>query len=199
MNEKVAFLPFHAINEFMRDDFRLSVIRAVLNNISNLSDETQNKLNKQINKHIKIPGFRNPAKSPSPLKLIPTIKAFEKNPDLVAAFLSAWVEGKSELKENIYGLLKLRNWLFYEDKYNIKDILNDWRILPIDTDRTLLPGFYSIWPKGENFDLLYEAYSGLYPGTDDSIDTVSLMIVWISMRLPYQVEDETDLEHVKIE
>jgi hypothetical protein len=199
MKEDISFLPFHAINEFMRDDFRLTVIRTVLNNISNLPDDTFQKLNKQINKSVKIPGFRNPAKAPSAVKLIPVVRAFEKNPDLVAIMLSAWVECNLDLRIEVYEMLKVRNWSLFKDVYDIKDALNDWRILPIDADRTKLPGFYTIWPEGENFETLYEAYVELYPESERSIDIVSLMVVWITMRLPYHMEGDSNLEHVKIE
>jgi hypothetical protein len=199
MNEKLAFLPFHAINEFMRDDFRLSVINSVFKNMDNLSDTTYHKLNAQINKSVKIPGFRNPSKAPSTVKLIPTVRAFQKNPDLVAAILSAWMEGKLVLRDEVYEMLKVRKWPFFPDKFEIKDMFNDWRILPINADRTKLPGFYTNWPKGENFDILYQAYMDLYPDSDNSIDSISLMVVWITMRLPYHVEDESILEHDNIE
>ena len=39
-NKKAQFLPFHAINEFMRDDFRLTILQEVL---SNLKQDRQRK------------------------------------------------------------------------------------------------------------------------------------------------------------
>lgn len=199
MNERISFLPFHAINEFMRDDFRLSVIRTVLKDMDTLRNDTTQNLNKLINKHVNIPGFRNTAKAPLAVKLLPLIKAFEKNPDLVAMILSAWAGGKPELRNEVYQILKIRNWSFFADEYELKDILNDWRILPIDADRTKLPGFYTIWPKGETFELLYDTYVESFPESANSIDSVSLMVVWITMRLPYHVEEELNLEQEKNE
>lgn len=190
MNEKMAFLPFHAINEFMRDDFRLSIIRDVLKDIDNLPEYISQSLNKQINKNVKIPGFRNPAKAPITLKLLPLVKAFEKNPDLVATLLSAWVESKPVLRNEVYEMLKIRNWLFFNDHLDVREILNDWRILPVDADRTKLPGFYTTWPKDEDFETIYDTYIKMYPESENSIDTVCLMVVWTTMRLPYYKEGE---------
>lgn len=199
MNDKLGFLPFHAINEFMRDDFRLSVIRTVLSNLTILDDNDRNQLSKLINKQVKIPGFRNPAKAPTTIKLIPVVKAFEKKPDMVAHILSAWVECHKSLRVEVYELLKARDWSFIHDSFEIKDLIKDWRILPLYADRTKLPGFYPIWPKGENFEILYDTYINMFPTSEYDIDSVSLMVVWLVMRLPYQVEEETSLEHGNVE
>jgi hypothetical protein len=194
MKEELRFLPFHAINEFMRDDFRLSVIRTVLSNITILDDKDRNQLYTLINKQVIIPGFRKPAKAPIPVMLIPVVKAFEKTPDLVAHLLAAWAKCHKSLRDEVYELLKVRNWSFIQNNFDIKDILDDWRILPLDADRKKLPGFYPIWPTGENFEFLYDTYTNMFPASEYDIDSVSLMVVWLAMRLPYQVESETDLE-----
>ncbi len=69
MAEKTEFLPFHAINEFMRPDFRLTVIRDTLTNQSNLDDSHTNMLNQQIKKRVTVPGFRNSDKAPALIKV----------------------------------------------------------------------------------------------------------------------------------
>ena len=199
MSDELRFLPFHAINEFMRDDFRLLVIRTVVSNLSALHDQNRKQLSKLINRQVKIPGFRNPAKAPTPVMLIPVVKAFEKTPDLVAQILAAWTEYHKSLCVDVYELLKIRHWTFIQDSFEINDLINDWRILPLNVDRTKLPGFYPIWPKGENFEILYKAYTDLFPDSEYDIDSVSLMVVWLTMRLPYQVEEDTDLEHGPVE
>lgn len=195
MNDELRFLPFHAINEFMRDDFRLSVVRIVLTNLIKLNDQDRNHLIKLINRQVKIPGFRNPAKAPIPVKLIPVVKAFKKEPELVSYILSAWAEFHKSLRQEVYELLKSREWSFIQENYEMKDLLIDWKILPITADRRKLPGFYPIWPKGENFEILYDTYTDKFPISEQDIDNVSLMVVWLTMRLPYQVEEDTDLEH----
>lgn len=196
MSDQLKFLPFHAINEFMRDDFRLTVIRNVLGNISEVDKSRSIRINNLTNKLVKIPGFRNPARAPTAIKIIPVSKAFEKHPELVAEIISAWVESHPVLRDEVYELLKVREWTFMTDNIDMKEMLKNWRILPIDADRTSLPGFYTIWPKGENFEIIYNTYTDLYPNSENSIDNVSLMVVWLTMRLPYQVEeDEMILEH----
>ena len=195
MPENAEFLPFHAINEFMRPDFRLTVIRDTLTSQSNLPESLANVLNEKIKKRVTVAGFRSSDKAPALIKVLPTSKAFEKNPDLVAAILTCWVELQSELRDQVYQLLKSRNWKMLQESegFNIENIsielLKEWPVFPIKLNRAKLPGFYTHWPKGEDFEILYNDYSDLFPEAAFSIDKVSLMVVWLSMRLPHHVDD----------
>jgi hypothetical protein len=196
MTEKTEFLPFHAINEFMRPDFRLNIIRDTLSS-QQLSEETcLNELNKQIKKSVKIPGFRNSDKAPALVKVLPTSKTFEKNPDLVGALLNCWAEIHADLRTEVFNLLSGRNWPVFNgtDLSGITslsvDFIKEWPILPLEFNRAKLPGFYIHWPKGEDFEILYDDFAKLYPESDASKDKVSLMVVWITMRLPYEVDIE---------
>lgn len=194
MAEKTEFLPFHAINEFMRPDFRLNVIRDTFTNQVKLSASNSNELNQHIRKRVTVPGFRNSDKAPALVKVLPTSKAFEKHADLVAIVLACWVEIQSELRDQVYELLKTRKWplLSEGDETNASalslDLIKEWPIFPIKSDRTKLPGFYIHWPKGEDFEALYSNFSSVYPEASASIDKVSLMVVWLTMRLPYNVD-----------
>jgi len=58
-------------------------------------------------------------------------------------------------------------------------------------DRKRVPGFLPRWPKGEDFEALYATYKELFPTSEGSIDQVSLMTVWLSLRLPFTMEDIT--------
>jgi hypothetical protein len=202
MPEKTEFLPFHAINEYMRPDFRLKVIRETLTTQTTLEDHLSNELNQLIRKRVSVPGFRNSDKAPALIKVVPTSKAFEKNPDLVAVILSCWAETQSELRNQVYTLLKSRNWQIFNDSEGIDlatlnmDTIKEWPIFPIHMNRAKLPGFFTHWPKGEDFEVLYKNFSELYPGSDASIDKVSLMAVWLSMRLPFQVESDNEKSDV---
>jgi hypothetical protein len=196
MAEKTEFLPFHAINEYMRPDFRLKIIRETLGAQTSLDAQLSNELNHQIKKRVNVPGFRNSEKAPPLVKTLPTSKAFEKNPDLVAIILACWAETQPDLRIQVYDLLKSRYWLMYPeneagDLSSIDlNLIKEWPIFPIHMDRTKLPGFYIHWPKGEDFEALYKSYNELYPEAESSLDRVSLMAVWLSMRLPYQVDAE---------
>jgi hypothetical protein len=170
--KKAQFLPFHAINEFMRPDFRLEVIRTVLNALPNLPDRVRESIDRYTKKYIQVQGFRNSSKSPASVRVKPTAEAFERRPDLVAAILSAWAEVHPVLSQQVFDLLTARNW----------------EVLPPDADRTKLPGFLTSWPQGEDFDILNTAYQEMYPDVEPVGDDVSLMVVWLSGRLPYQVE-----------
>jgi hypothetical protein len=198
MTEKTEFLPFHAINEYMRPDFRLNVIRETLSAQATLEQHLSNDLNQQIKKYVTVPGFRSSDKAPALVKVLPTSKAFEKNPDLVAVILSCWAEIQSKLREQAYSVLKERRWpLFPENEepaptVSITETIKEWPVFPITMDRAKLPGFYIHWPKGEDFETLYKTFSELYSDSDASIDKVSLMMVWMSMRLPLEVDVDLD-------
>jgi len=172
-DEKVKFLPFNAINEFMKPEFRECVIRTTLNSLPDLPALFSRNINNQIKKTINIPGFRNSAKAPNAIKIKPTENAFEKHPELVAAILSAWAESHSSLKSKIYNLLVTRGW----------------EVLPIDADRTRLPGFLVVWPKNEDFNKLKQSFDEMYPNTQAEQDDVSLMIVWLGGKLPYNFSE----------
>jgi hypothetical protein len=190
------FLPFHAINEFMRPDFRLSLIRDTLNALPRLSEEHNNKINNLSRKLVKVPGFRNSEKAPALMRVIPTAKAFEKSAELAAAILAAWCDSNDVLRDQVYDLLKSRGWACLEQNQTVDfetlsaDFLISWPILPIHIDRTILPGFYIRWPEGDDYELLYSLFTHLYPDAQISIDQVSLMVVWLSLRLPYQMEEK---------
>jgi hypothetical protein len=195
MAEQSEFLPFNAINNYMRPDFRLSVIRETLNGLASLPEELSNELNAHIKKNVKIPGFRSSDKAPALVKVVPTSKAFEKNPELVAALLSCWSEIQIRLRGEVYSILESRNWKTLStdeitpELTDFSTVIKEWPIFPVTMDRAKLPGFYSHWPKGEDFEVIYSSYTEKYPDSDASIDKVSLMAVWLAMRLPFQVDD----------
>jgi hypothetical protein len=161
------------LNEFMVDDYRLRVVRTT-SRPCQLYPRTCVKRSTSSQRLVRVPGFRNSLKAPAQLKVRPMAEAFEKNPELVAAILAAWAETQTELRIKVYTLLKARGW----------------EVLPPEADRTVLPGFLTQWPKGETFEVLNAAFEQMYPGTEASSDDVSLMVVWLSGRLPYQFEDE---------
>jgi hypothetical protein len=167
------FLPFHAVNEFMRNDYRLEVVRYTLNTLSSLPREYQISIEKFTKEYVKVPGFRNSSKAPIGLRVKPTSEAFEKKPQLVTAILSAWAAARKDLSEKIYALLEERNW----------------NPMAIDADRTKVPGFMISWPKGEDFQTINDAFNTKYPQASENPDDISLMVVWLSGRLPYSKED----------
>ena len=177
-DQEIPFFPFHAINEFMRPDFRLSMIRTTLQALPQLPETLRTPIDRLTRQVVKVPGFRNSAKAPTSLKVKPMADTFEKNPQLVSAILSAWSEAKPELRQQVYDLLSERGW----------------EVLPPEADRTQLPGFLTAWPKGEDFEVLNAAYKEAYPDSSESSDEISLMVVWLSGRLPYQMEEDEEEE-----
>ena len=174
--KQAQFLPFHAINEFMRSDFRYEVIRSALQAVE-AAGENRARLDQLTRKHVSVPGFRNSAKAPLGLRVKPTAEAFEKSPQLVAAILSAWAAARPELASRVHQLLTER----------------DWKILPLEAERSKLPGFLTHWPKGEDFETLVQAYQAAFPDANETSDEISLMVVWLSDRLPYDL-DENDTQ-----
>lgn len=177
MTEKTArFLPFNAINEFMNADYRLDVIRETISQINTLPNELRAPVDKLTRELVHVSGFRNSVKAPTPLKVRPLVDAFIKHPALVAALLAAWAEIHGDLRQQIYDLLVERGW----------------EVLPPEADRTKIPGFVPHWPKGQDFDTLNAAFAEKYPGQEVNPDDISLMIVWVSTRLPYPEEEREE-------
>ena len=88
---------------------------------------------------------------------------------MAAAILSAWAEVHSGLRSQVHELLVSRGW----------------EILPPETDHTRLAGFMPTWPEEEDFEKLIIAFKANYPENNAIDDDISLMVVWISGRLPY--------------
>ncbi|HVN56421.1 MAG TPA: hypothetical protein VMT46_18990, partial [Anaerolineaceae bacterium] len=70
----------------------------------------------------------------------------------------------------------------------------EWEILPVDADRTKLPGFLTTWPKSESFDALTAAFRDANQDGEDDPDRISLMAVWLGGRLPYNLEEDENAE-----
>jgi hypothetical protein len=175
-HKHASFLPFHAINEFMRPDYRAEVVRAALQALPTLPEEQRAQIEKLTRRSVKVPGFRNSAKAPAALRVKPTVEAFEKSSGLVAAILSGWSETHPQLRSEINDLLTGRGW----------------EVLPVEADRTKIPGFLTRWPKGENFETLTSAYAERFPESTAGSDDVSLMVVWLSGRLPYEIAGDDE-------
>ncbi len=173
MDNKVKFLPFHAINEFMVDDYRQLVIQSVFGHINKISEEKQRKINALTKRFVRVQGFRNSALAPLPLKINGCIDAFKKSPEFVATLLEAWNEINSAHRERIYEFLVNKNW----------------ELLPIEADRSLLPGFMIEWPKESSFEVLIQEFREKFPDIVISDDDISLLTVWVSNRLPYEMVD----------
>ncbi len=171
-DKKLEYLPFNAINEFMRSEFRLQMIGAVLKALPSLPQAHQKKINGLIKRYVQVPGFRNSASAPLSLKIRNLVPAFEKHSEVVSTLLFAWSESNQDLRSKVYDLLKSR----------------EWELLPPEADRTRLPGFLTVWPKDETFDFLNQAYQTTYAEDAANSDDVSLMAVWLSGRLPFNTE-----------
>ncbi len=169
-DKRTKFFPFHAINEFMLPEYRQEVLQSVLENLDNLPAERRTNITTLINKHVRIGGFRTSMLAPLPLKLKEVTKTFERRADLAAQILMAWSELHLDLRQQIYDLL----------------IERKWELLPVDVDRTKLPGFMITWPKAETYEVLDAAYAEKY-GKPSSENDVRLMIVWLTGRLPYEM------------
>jgi hypothetical protein len=181
--KQAAFLPFHALNEFMRPDYRQAVVHNVLVGIPSLPDKQQSALNQAIKKMVQVPGFRNSLQAPAGIKVKPSIQAFEKSAAFVAQILSAWAEIHNDLRQQVYDLLTGRGW----------------ELLPADADRTKLPGFLTTWPKDEDFSVINKAFTDAYPETQATSDDVSLMTVWLAGRLPMEEEAPDSSEETSTE
>ena len=177
-DKKVPFVPFHAINQFMVEEFRHEVIRAVFNGLNQLEAGKRATYQNLIKNSVKIPGFRNSALAPTMIKIKSAITAFEKNPVFTIQTLSCWADLHMEMRQKVYDLL----------------IQRGWEILPVDADRTKLPGFMVKWHPTDHYEIINKAFCELYPGDPASENEVRLMTVWLSDRLPYDAPEEEEAE-----
>lgn len=167
-SEKKAYLPFHAVNEFMRDDFRLVIIQDVLSHLDHCKVESRSKLIKLINKSIHVPGFRNSSQAPLGIKVKNSQGVFTKSTEFAAAVMECWSQIHIELRKKIYDLL----------------IDTGWKIPGESENRAELPGFQLDWPEEQNFDFFIQAIRQNYSEIQESDDEISLMVVWVGNRLP---------------
>lgn len=170
-DEKINFLPFHAINQFMLSDYRLKVLHSVLSSSDQLAPARRSAINSLIRRLVTAPGFRNASLAPVSIKVKGSVAAFERSPEMVAQILSAWYELHPELAAIVHEFLSARGW----------------EILPLDADRSKVPGFLTRWWKDEEFETLDVAFRTARPEYEVSDDDLNLMIVWVSGRLPVEM------------
>lgn len=175
-DQNISFVPFNAINQFMVSDFRLEVIRKVFNHLDQLPGDRKSTLSRMFGRLVKVPGFRNSSLAPLPIKIKQSVMAFEKSADFTAQILMAWSELNSDLRQQVFEVLKER----------------DWEILPVDADRTKIPGFLVTWPASQPYEVLNQAFDEKFPAKTCSDNDVRLMIVWLSGRLPVNMDGEEE-------
>jgi hypothetical protein len=174
--QQTQFLHFHTINEFMLPEYRQQVLTQVITNLDELPADLRSRLNGQIRNLVKVPGFRNSSLAPALVKVRGAVQAFEKSPQFAAAVLAGWCAMNAELARQMFDFLTSRGW----------------KLLPLEADRTKLPGFLTRWPKTEQFEVLDEAFRVQYPETIFSNNDISLMAVWLSTRLPYELVNSAE-------
>jgi hypothetical protein len=173
-NTKTQFLPFNALNEFMRDDYRSSVIQEVFTSFEKLEKEQTIRINRLFAKGVQIPGFRNSSMAPIAVKIRHANVIFEKSAEFVALVVNCWCQLHSPLNTAVWKMLDDRNW----------------KPLPLDANRSLLPGFQVDWPKGDTFETMIQLLRQNNPEIIESDDNISLMMVWMGNKLPYGLYDE---------
>jgi len=179
MVEKEKFLPFIAINEFMRDDYRLAVITEVLSHIDKIPADQRNVINRSIAKFVSVPGFRNSNLAPVGRKAKSSTEIFMTFNDYAAAIVEGWFRLHPELAQTMFEVLQEKQWQ---------------NLQPVALDRCKLPGFQIHWPKSEPFDVLIKAVRAKNSFKEESDDNISLMAVWLGLRLPYDLFTEGDEE-----
>lgn len=173
-NNELPYLPYHAIHEFMRPDFRSAIVKTVLTALPGLPDPQRLSIERLTRMQVVVPGFRNSAKAPLPMRIRLTAEVLVKSPQLTAAILEAWAGLQTSLRQLVYEFLRERGWA----------------LPPDDGDRTSLPGFKPEWPKGEGFAEIATDFRTKHPEHTASDDEISLMAVWVSGSLPYLTDED---------
>ncbi len=177
MSEKRAqFIPFNAVNEFLVPEFRLKILQQAFTEITNLPEARRNAISRLVKKLVNVSGFRNSALAPAPVKARAAVSAFEKSAEFSSQIMGAWYELHPELAQKVYTLLKARGW----------------ELLPLDADRSMLPGFLTRWPQAETFEVLDDAYTAQYPDDGEHEYDINMMIAWLSGRLPVEMVDKLE-------
>jgi hypothetical protein len=172
-NKKTQFLPFHAVNEFMRDDFRLVILQEVFLNLEKGDKEQLIHINRLFSKGVQIAGFRNSSQAPLAVKIRHSISLFERSAEFSALILQNWSQLHLSLRNDIWQILDRK----------------DWKPLPVEVDRSLLPGFMVDWPKGDTFETFITAYRETARDSTESDDNICLMVVWLGNKLPYGLNE----------
>lgn len=175
------FLPFHAVNEFLLPEYRLKLIQQTLAEINSLPEDRRAAINRLVKRLVQVTGFRNSALAPAPVKARAAVSAFEKSAEFSAQILGAWYDLHPELAKKVYDLLVERGW----------------KVLPLEADRSKLPGFLTHWQKSETFEVLDDAYAARYPGNDDHEYDINMMIAWLSGRLPVEMVEKVEDEEAE--
>lgn len=177
---KIEFIPFNAINEFMRADYRMILLRSTMLALPDLSQKTQVSIDKMTKRYVKVPGFRNSTKAPASVKAVSMVKPFENQPKLAVAVISGWAESNPDLRQQVFEILSSFSW----------------KLLPPDADRTRLPGFLTQWPEEDDYEEIYDGFTKANPESTYGIDDVSLMAVWLSLRLPVEKVSKSEIANL---
>ena len=170
----VEYLPFNAVNEFMRDDYRSVILSEVMARFESIPEESKKDLSRLISKFIKIPGFRNSTMAPAAMKARNAVSLFQKSGAFAGIVMESWTTLHPELKSVIWTVLSEKGW----------------EPLPVEANRTKLPGFQIHWPKTDTFEVLQEETKKANPSLTETDDDFSLMAVWVGNRLPYDLFTE---------
>ena len=177
-DKKIKVLPFHAVNEFMRDDYRLDVLHEVFSALDQCTPMQKQLILRMFSKNVNVPGFRNSGLAPLSIKIKNSPTLFERSHEFSATIMECWSNLHPELKTAMQTLLTERGWT----------------LQPLETDRTQLPGFQIDWPKPDNFESLIKGIQAAQPELKESDDNISLMAVWVGNKLPYNLFSEEDEE-----
>ena len=174
--EKAKYLPFHAVNEFMREDYRLTILQEVFTSLDKTTSTQKQLISRFVAKNVQIPGFRNSSLAPLPFKIKNSTTLFERSSEFAATIMECWSNLHIALKANMFTILEEKGW----------------KPQPLTVDRSTLPGFQIDWPKTDTFELLIKSSKEIQPELEESDDNISLMAVWVGNRLPYDLYSEND-------
>jgi hypothetical protein len=177
MSEKMEYLPFSAVNDFMRDDYRITVMTEVFSNLEKLDKAPRTVITTAVSHHVSVPGFRNGNLAPVGRKVKASVSLFERAPEFAAAVMQGWSSLHPQLRTVVVEVLTELGWE---------------NVLPADADRAQLPGFQIHWPKKDNFEAILAQVKAKQPDLEESEDNVSLMAVWMGNRLPYDLYSEEE-------
>ena len=108
--QQIEYLPFNAINEFMRDDYRLAILSEIFTNFEKLSSAQRSHIGKFVSKYATIQGFRNANLAPVGRKAKACVTLFERSSEFAAEIVDSWVSLHNDLAETVFSLLTEKKW-----------------------------------------------------------------------------------------
>src|SRR6266567_4701264 len=96
------------LNNAIRRDYRESIVKYILENYKQAVPVTRQRLEKALQAHVKIRGFRNPLQAPMVSLVQAVVARSSRSTVVLGALLYVWGELHADLREATYNFLRMQ-------------------------------------------------------------------------------------------